>query len=190
MIEVTILGRGGQGAVTAAKLIAISAFCDGYMSQAFPKFGVERRGAPVEAYCRISKSKKLINLRSHIYDPDILIVFDNSLIGIDKLKKIISNKDKRIIINAGEQFKEDISKIIKNKKNVLVFDASSISLEIMKRNIVNVAMVALFSLFTNIISIKSIYKAINQVFDQKLADINKKVVDVVVEKWEERRKRK
>ncbi|HDL15110.1 MAG TPA: pyruvate ferredoxin oxidoreductase, partial [Euryarchaeota archaeon] len=67
MIEIRFHGRGGQGAVTAADLLAMASFFDGKYSQAFPSFGTERRGAPVTAFARISDS--FIRIRSQIYFP-------------------------------------------------------------------------------------------------------------------------
>jgi pyruvate ferredoxin oxidoreductase gamma subunit len=78
MKEIRIHGRGGQGSVTAAELLAIAAFEDGLYSQAFPAFGVERRGAPVMAFVRLSDHT--IRLRSQVYDPDYVIVQDATLI--------------------------------------------------------------------------------------------------------------
>ena len=65
MIEVRFHGRGGQGAVIASKILAQAVFEDGMFVQAFPSFGVERRGAPVAAFLRVDKGR--INLRSNIY---------------------------------------------------------------------------------------------------------------------------
>ncbi|HQD27570.1 MAG TPA: 2-oxoacid:acceptor oxidoreductase family protein, partial [Methanoculleus thermophilus] len=79
MRELRIHGRGGQGSVTAAELIAFAAFEGGMYAQAFPAFGVERRGAPVQAFVRFSDKK--IRLRSQIYEPDYIIVQDPTLIG-------------------------------------------------------------------------------------------------------------
>ena len=78
MRELRIHGRGGQGSVTAAELIAVAAFKSGVFSQAFPAFGVERRGAPVQAFVRFSDDK--IRLRSQVYEPDYVIVQDSTLI--------------------------------------------------------------------------------------------------------------
>ena len=78
MRELRIHGRGGQGSVTAAELIAVAAFEGGVFSQAFPAFGVERRGAPVQAFVRFDTSK--IRLRSQVYEPDYIIVQDSTLI--------------------------------------------------------------------------------------------------------------
>ena len=96
MIEIKILGRGGQGAVTASQILAIAAFYDGKQSQAFPNFGVERRGAPAMAFARIDD--KQINIRAHVYNPNIVLVLDASLIqavniteGLKKNGKIIVN---------------------------------------------------------------------------------------------------
>ena len=109
MTEIRIHGRGGQGVVTASELIAIAAFYEGKESQAFPNFGVERRGAPIEAYARISD--KLIKLRSQIYEPDFIIVQDDTLLGVVDLFKGIK-KNTKIIINTNKKLslKLDIKK--------------------------------------------------------------------------------
>src|SRR6056297_2434131 len=80
MTQIRIHGRGGQGVVTASELIAIAAFEDGNFSQAFPSFGVERTGAPIEAYTRIDKN--FVRIREHIYEPDILIILDATLLEV------------------------------------------------------------------------------------------------------------
>jgi len=79
LYEIRFHGRGGQGAVIASEVLANAAFREGYHVCAFPFFGVERRGAPVAAYARISKEPILI--RSGIYAPDFVIVLDESLIS-------------------------------------------------------------------------------------------------------------
>ena len=80
MIEIRFHGRGGQGAVTAAEILAKAAFKDGKYSQAFPFFGVERRGAPVMAFTRIDTEP--INLRYQVYNPDHVIVLDDGLLNV------------------------------------------------------------------------------------------------------------
>lgn len=78
LYEIRFHGRGGQGAVSAAALLSLAAFDDGFEAQAFPKFGSERRGAPVEAYVRIST----IPIRRHnqVYQPDAVVVQDSTLL--------------------------------------------------------------------------------------------------------------
>jgi len=99
MKQVRIHGRGGQGVVTAAELIAIAAFNDGHKAQAFPSFGVERTGAPIEAFARIDD--KPIRLREHIYEPDVLIIQDSSLLATVAVTHG-SNKKTIIIINSSK----------------------------------------------------------------------------------------
>ena len=85
MYQIRIHGRGGQGVVTVAELIAIAGFFNGWQTQAFPSFGVERTGAPIEAYARLSKSP--IRTREHVYQPDVLIIQDPTLLAtVDVLK--------------------------------------------------------------------------------------------------------
>jgi len=76
--EIRFHGRGGQGAVSAAALLSLAAFDDGFEAQAFPKFGSERRGAPVEAYVRISTTP--IRRHNQVYQPDAVIVQDSTLL--------------------------------------------------------------------------------------------------------------
>lgn len=78
MLEIRFHGRGGQGTVVASILLAKAFFSAGYYVQTFPVFGMERRGAPVEAYLRLDKKKILI--RSNVYTPDHVIVQDFKLL--------------------------------------------------------------------------------------------------------------
>ncbi len=80
MYEVRFHGRGGQGAVTAANILAIAAVEQGFYAQAFPFFGVERRGAPVQAFTRIDD--KRIDLRMNVYNPDTVVVLDPTLMSV------------------------------------------------------------------------------------------------------------
>ena len=80
MYEVRFHGRGGQGAVTAAHTLADAAFREDKDVQSFPMFGVERRGAPVAAFARIDD--KEIDIKTQIYEPDIVIVLDMSLLDV------------------------------------------------------------------------------------------------------------
>lgn len=83
MIEIRLHGRGGQGAVTSAELLAQAAINEGKYAQAFPSFGPERRGAPVVAFCRISDEP--IRLRTAIYNPDLVLVLDPSILRLVKV---------------------------------------------------------------------------------------------------------
>ncbi|MCP3684913.1 MAG: pyruvate ferredoxin oxidoreductase subunit gamma [bacterium] len=166
MKEVVIHGRGGQGAVTAAQAIAISAFYDGKQSQAFPKFGVERRGAPVQAFARISDKK--INTRSQIYTPDYVVILDPSLIEVVDVTKGLK-KNGVVIINTNKKMK------LGNFKT-LTANVTSIAMDIFKKDIVNTAMIAAFARLTNEVTEKSIEKAIDDLFKGHIAELNKEAI--------------
>ena len=78
LVEIRWHGRGGQGAVTSAELLARAAINEGKYAQAFPSFGPERRGAPVLSFVRISNEQ--IRIRSEITEPDVVVVLDPSLL--------------------------------------------------------------------------------------------------------------
>jgi len=124
LVEICLHGRGGQGAVTAANLLVASALEDGNIGvQAFPFFGAERRGAPVRAFARISDEE--IHLRSEIYNPDIVIILDESIMDIvDVLKGL--KKGGKILINTR---KKPSDFIFSNKYTVATVDATGIALK-------------------------------------------------------------
>lgn len=166
MIKIRIHGRGGQGVVTAAELIALSAFYDGFKSQAFPVFGVERTGAPIQSFVRISKEKILS--KEQIYQPDIIIVQDPTLISAnDTLSG--SNENTKLIVNSeksSNEIYEIINKKIK-KENIYRAPATKIALETIGQNIVNTVTLGIFSRHTKLISLKSLLKAIEEKFKDK-----------------------
>lgn len=124
LVEICFHGRGGQGAVTAANLLAAAALRDGNKGvQAFPFFGAERRGAPVRAFARISEDE--IHLRSEIYNPDIVIVLDESIMDlVDVLKGM--KDDGKILINTRK--KPDVF-AFSQKYHVATVDATGIALK-------------------------------------------------------------
>ena len=90
-------GRGGQGVVTAAELLSVAAFLDGFEAQAFPSFGSERMGAPVTSYCRIST--RAIRAREPVLRPDAVVVIDSTLLHhVDVFSGLVD--DGRVLINS------------------------------------------------------------------------------------------
>jgi pyruvate ferredoxin oxidoreductase gamma subunit len=165
MIEIRIHGRGGQGAITAAYLLAKAAGLDGKYTQAFPAFGVERRGAPVKSFCRISD--RPITLRSHVYSPDHIIVLDSTLMDLPEITEGL-NSNSIAIVNTKEP------QVLKQK--TYSYDATSLALEVLGKNIVNTAMLGVFSKATGLVSIRSVEKTLAEEFPPKLASLNKKLV--------------
>jgi len=178
MIEIKILGRGGQGAVTASQILAIASFHDNKQSQAFPHFGVERRGAPAMAFTRIDD--KEINLRSHVYHPNIILVLDASLLESTNIIEGLKQNG-TIIVNSHKKPKE---LGIKGNFKIHTVDATSVALNIFKSNIVNTVILGAFAQVTKLVSLDSINKAIEERFEgkQKLIELNKEAVKKAYEK--------
>ncbi|MFH1234944.1 MAG: pyruvate ferredoxin oxidoreductase subunit gamma [Candidatus Diapherotrites archaeon] len=171
--EVRIHGRGGQGAVTSSQILAITAFFDGKYCQAFPSFGVERRGAPVEAFTRISD--KPIQIRQHVYEPDYVLVLDPTLMEVVDVTKGLKD-DGILIINSDkkpEEFKLD------TKAKVKTIDVTKTALEVIGKPFVNVAVLGAFAAITGEITLASINKAIDQEFAEKMkvGELNKKTAE-------------
>ena len=103
MIEIRFHGRGGQGAVTSAELTALAAIEQGKYAQAFPSFGPERRGAPVMAFVRVSDEP--IRTREKIYEPDIVVVLDPTLLEIVNVAAGLK-KDGIVVLNTTKTAKE------------------------------------------------------------------------------------
>lgn len=137
LLEIRWHGRGGQGAKTAALLLADAAFNTGKYIQGFPEYGPERMGAPITAYNRISDER--INIHSNIYEPDYVVVVDESLIsaidvtaGLKESGAIIINTDKT---------PDEVKKYLKGYKGkVCTINARKISEETIGKNFPNTPM--------------------------------------------------
>ena len=175
MKEIRIHGRGGQGSVTAAEILAIAAFYEGKYSQAFPSFGVERRGAPVTAFARISD--RFIRTRCQIYEPDYVIVQDSTLIGIVDVTKGL--KDSGAIIVNTEKSPEELD--LNTKAKVYTIDATKFALDILGRPIVNTVMLGAFAGITKEFSLESLVKAVRKRLPAKIAEKNVKAVETAYE---------
>jgi len=177
LLEIRVHGRGGQGAVTSTQVLAIAAFHDGKYSQAFPNFGVERTGAPVESYVRINK--KPIDLRQQVYDPDYVIVLDSSLIDdIDTTKGL--QKNGLIIVNTDKKPKE-LKKLSGFKVHSI--NMTKIALEVIGKPFVNIASLGAFCALSKQVSLEALEKAIDELFGAKgkaaVAELNKKAAKAV-----------
>ncbi|MBC7114548.1 MAG: pyruvate ferredoxin oxidoreductase gamma subunit [Archaeoglobi archaeon] len=168
MKEIRIHGRGGQGSVTAAELLAVAAFEDGYYSQAFPVFGVERRGAPVMAFTRIDE--KPIRIRYQVYNPDYVMVQDPTLIpaGIDVLAGI--KPGGLVIVNTARKPEEVGLKA--EDVEIMTINATKIALKHIGRPITNTTMLGAFAGATGLVSLESVLKAIEERFSGKLREVN------------------
>lgn len=138
-IEIRWHGRGGQGAKTAALLLADVAFKTGQYVQGFPEYGPERMGAPITAYNRISSSK--IRVHSNIYTPDYVVVVDETLLSsVDVTAGL--KRSGAVIINTPKSRDEIAEKLGDYKGRIYTIDARKISVETLGRNFPNSPMLA------------------------------------------------
>ncbi len=151
MIEVRFHGRGGQGAVTSAEMLALAAIEEGKYAQGFPSFGPERRGAPVVAFARVND--KPIRLRSKIYQPDVVVVLDPSLLKIANPAQGLK-ADGLLIINSHKSIAE-IRHEFGYQMRLAVVDAERIAKEELGLPITNTTMLGALVKGCGIVSLES-----------------------------------
>jgi pyruvate ferredoxin oxidoreductase gamma subunit len=167
--EIRLHGRGGQGVVTAAELLASAAFEDGKFTQAYPSFGSERMGSPVASFVRLSDRR--IRLRSQIYEPDYIIVQDPTVIGaVDVFKGAKENT--LILINVDKRPEELHLPAEIDKKNVRTIPATQIALEFLGKPIPNTVMVGAFAGATGEIGLKAVGNSIRKRFPGEMGEKN------------------
>ena len=160
MIEVRFHGRGGQGAVTSAELIALAAISEGKYALAFPSFGPERRGAPVLAFVRTDD--KPIKIRAEVKEPDIVVVLDPRLLSIIDVASGL--KDKGIIIVNSKRTPQQIQSVLGNGFRVATVDAAAIARETIGVPIVNTTMLGAVVKATDIVELSSLEKPLQHRF--------------------------
>ncbi|MFC2047706.1 2-oxoacid:acceptor oxidoreductase family protein [Chloroflexota bacterium] len=168
MFEIRWHGRGGQGAVTSAELMARAAINEGKYAHAFPSFGPERRGAPVLAFVRIS-SKQPIKIRAEITQPDAVVVLDPILLRIVNITSGLKANG-MVIVNTKKQ-SEQIRQEFSINWSLATIDATSIAKEILGVNITNTTMVGALVKATGIIKLESLFEPLIHRFG-RLADRN------------------
>jgi pyruvate ferredoxin oxidoreductase gamma subunit len=171
-MNIRISGLGGQGAVTAAHLLAMAANKDGKFSISNPFFGAEKRGAPAESYARIGTER--IYDRGELVFPDVIMVFHPQVITMQKsyTAPFYSGiKEKGlIIINTSADLLSDEDRKTLDDLNVAVFnhDATKLALEIGKTELsTNMAMIGACAGITNIVSLKALDGAIQDRFGKR-----------------------
>ncbi len=172
MREIRFHGRGGQGAVTSAELIAIAAINKGAFAQAFPSFGPERRGAPVVAFCRVDEKK--INIRAKVYNPDVVVVLDPGL--VDLLDPTEGMREGGILIINTRKSVDQIKGLKNTSIKIATVDANKIAQEELGRVIVNTTMIGAFIKATGIISVEDITEPLLARFGAKLGERNMKAL--------------
>jgi 2-oxoacid:acceptor oxidoreductase gamma subunit (pyruvate/2-ketoisovalerate family) len=173
MLEIRFHGRGGQGAVTSAELIAIAAIGKGEFAQAFPSFGPERRGAPVVAFCRVD-DKKILN-RAKVYEPDVVVVLDPGLLTL--VNPVEGLKPGGIIIINTKKSYDEIMDSCSFSCRVGIVDADKIAKEELGRVIVNTTMLGAVMKATGLLEVDDIREAMLNRFGPKLGEKNMKALE-------------
>lgn len=172
MVEVRIHGRGGQGVVTAADMMAMAAFKDGHHAQAFPSFGSERTGAPVVSYCRIRDVA--IRTREPVLEPDLIVVQDPTLLAIMDVFSGL-RPDGYALVNSTKPLEElglgDLRERYRPGR-ILTLPASDIAREHLGRPLPNAVLLGGVAALTQIVSLQSVLAAIAERFTGKVAASN------------------
>lgn len=174
MYEVRFHGRGGQGSVTAANTLADAAFREGKDVQAFPMFGVERRGAPVTAFTRIDN--KPIDIKIQIYEPDVVVVLDTSLLEVVDVASGLKPGG-IVILNSSK----DPERFDFGDAKIYTVDATAIAVEnglgTETNPIVNTAILGAYSKVVGNVKMDSIFKAIEENVPVKIENNKKAAQD-------------
>ncbi len=178
MIEVRIHGRGGQGNVVAAYLLATAAFTEGWYAQAFPAFGAERRGAPVIAFARLNN--KIIRRRCQIVSPDFLIIQDEALLHIPGIINGLKPGG-RILLNSvrsSEAFADTLD------ARVVTLPATQMAKEYLGRPVPNTALLSAFLNLTGLLPQAALEHALEQRFQDKVLEKNLALIEAAAKKVE------
>ncbi len=172
MFQVRIHGRGGQGVVSAAEMLAVAAFVEGRHAQAFPSFGSERTGAPVVAFCRIDSRE--IRVREPVAHPDALIIQDATLLHqVDLFSGVRS--DAYVLINSTRTFDAlgvGTFATTMQRRRIATVPATDIALRHVGRPVPNVPLLGGFAAISGLLHLESVCTAIREKFPQAVAAAN------------------
>jgi len=172
LVEVRWHGRGGQGAVTAAELLARAAIEEGLYAQATPSYGTERRGAPVLAFNRLSDQP--IRLRGMIASPDVVVVIDESLL---QLKEVLHGlKEGSTFIACSSRPAPELKGRLGLEGRVASVDALRIAYELLGAPITNTAMLGAFVRAAGVVRLDTVVRKVEEYFGPKHGPRNAEVV--------------
>jgi len=183
MKEIRFHGRGGQGAVTAAKVFAEGALSEGKHIQAFPEYGPERMGAPVKSFNRISEEE--ITIHSQVKNPEIVAVLDETLLdAVDVTDGLVG--DKIVVVNTTKAPAEIREKINLDGGAVYSVDATGISMDELGRNLPNTPMLGALVKATGLIEMDHLIEGLREMFGEKFGEkILQGNIDAIKRAYEE-----
>ncbi len=160
MLEIRWHGRGGQGSVTAAEILATAAINEGKYSQAFAAFGPERRGAPVLAFTRIDDHEIL--LRTQIYEPDIVVVLDHNLAESEGIGDGLKKGGTVVLNSASDPGKYLVR--FKNASKIATVDATAIAIKELGTPVTNTAILGALVKATGVVRLDTIEEIFRERF--------------------------
>jgi len=176
LIKIVLLGRGGMGIVTACEIIAEAAYLSGNFIdvQAYPSFGAERRGAPIQAYVKLSRTEKVYD-RSQIENPNILIVFDDSVLTKDIALSL--EKNAVFIVNSSKNPEYFVNEYnLSNTNKVVVADINYLALEknltIDGNPVINTPILGLLSKALPDLHLENLKEVVLNKMGEKLGNVN------------------
>jgi len=172
--EVRWHGRGGQGVVTSNQMLGKAALSEGNFIQAFPEFGPERTGAPVRAFLRISK--KPIQLYYQVYQPDIVVCIDPTLLDVLNPSEGLK-KDGALVLNTTMTPDQIRKKYGLKTGKVVTVDASTIAMQILGRPFYNMPTLAAAVRTTGVVKIETVIGEVLNRYPGKVGDLNKTAME-------------
>jgi 2-oxoacid:acceptor oxidoreductase gamma subunit (pyruvate/2-ketoisovalerate family) len=172
--EVRFHGRAGQGIVTACRLFAQAAIVDGKYAQAFPDFGPERLGSPLSAFARVDSQP--IEIRSQVYTPNAVAVFEDSLLGIVPVTQGMVTGGK-LVINWTKQGTDELRELgEKAGVSVSFVNANKIAMELIGSPTVSTIMLGALAQASGLVSVDALETTVRQRFHGKMGETNAQMV--------------
>jgi len=167
-------GRAGQGILTASRLFAQAAITDGKYAQAFPDFGPERLGAPVQAFARIDDQP--IEIRSQVYTPNAVAVFEHSLLSKVPVTRGMVTKG-QLVVNSNEEQWSEVKKVCEEVGvTAYAVDADRIALDLLGSRTVSTIMLGALASASGFVTSDSLESSVRERFQGKMGDVNAKMI--------------
>ncbi len=175
IIDIRFHGRGGQGVVTASRLTGEAAILEKKYTHAFPSFGPERSGAPIAAFTRISE--KPIVVKTQVYEPNIVVIIDPTLLGNVDVFQGLKPKG-HVIINFQGEWDELKDILPQGNYSVAYLDGTSIAREHIGRPIANTVVLGALSKITDVVKLGSIIEATRRFFSKNPDLVEKNIAAI------------
>jgi len=174
MQEVRFHGRAGQGILTASRLFAQAAISDGKYAQAFPDFGPERLGAPVQAFARIDNQP--IEIRSQVYTPNAVVVFEHSLLSKVPVTRGMVTQG-QFVVNSKEEQASEVKKMGETVGvSTYVVDADRIAMELLGSRTVSTIMLGALANASGFVTADSLESSVMGRFQGKMGHVNAQMI--------------